>query len=246
MEWGLQVPPGDPLRTYTRKMSPHNIWLWRPVGFTLGRAGGLWKTETLLLKGSHVNSLALSTSTEAGKCEGRLGHTLKEAHWSFWEWCWRGRELGHLLQGWGHWQVPLKVPLLHLAGPGLASNISVTLHQLANTVCTTPDSPEDPPCSTTHLVGPFKVAPAPPGMWPSWHGQLYRVVHLWGGGAYHEPIAVNRATQPQPGHNCDPNTAGGCTQHTQGTPQSTWLWWPGGIAPRDTCYIRLLFQEQEL
>ena len=80
MEWGLQVPPGDPLGTCTRKMSPHNIWLWRPVGFTLGRAGGLWKTETLLLKGSHVNSLALSTSTEAGKCEGRLGHTLKEAH----------------------------------------------------------------------------------------------------------------------------------------------------------------------
>ena len=30
------------------KISPQNAWLWRLVGLTFGRAGGLWETETPL------------------------------------------------------------------------------------------------------------------------------------------------------------------------------------------------------
>ena len=32
----------------TGMMSPQNFWLWSPAGLVWGKAGGLWKTETVL------------------------------------------------------------------------------------------------------------------------------------------------------------------------------------------------------
>ena len=37
----------------TRKIRLQNIWLWRPVQLTFGRARGLWKIEAPLLKVMH-------------------------------------------------------------------------------------------------------------------------------------------------------------------------------------------------
>ena len=80
--WGMRGPSlmsGSPTwGTCTRKMSPHNVWLWKPVGLTSRRARGLWETETALLKDSCTNSLILSPNAEAAaEPYKHLGHARK-------------------------------------------------------------------------------------------------------------------------------------------------------------------------
>ena len=49
----------------TRKMSPQNVWLWRPVGLTFSRPRGLWEIETPLLEGAHKISHVLGPRARA-------------------------------------------------------------------------------------------------------------------------------------------------------------------------------------
>ena len=51
--------------SWTRKTGPQNVWLWRSVGITFGRARGLWQTETPLLKDAHKISHVLGPRAEA-------------------------------------------------------------------------------------------------------------------------------------------------------------------------------------
>ena len=51
---GLNLTQGSPAQGFcTGKMSPQNVWLWRPVGLTFRRPRGLWEIETPLLEGIH-------------------------------------------------------------------------------------------------------------------------------------------------------------------------------------------------
>lgn len=51
-------------RSCTRRTSPQDNWLWRPVGLAFWRAVGDWETETLLLKGAYTVSHALRPREE--------------------------------------------------------------------------------------------------------------------------------------------------------------------------------------
>lgn len=50
---------------YSRKISPPNICLWRLAELASKRAGGLWKTETLVLKGICKTLYSVRGGTEA-------------------------------------------------------------------------------------------------------------------------------------------------------------------------------------
>lgn len=56
--------------SFTGKMSPRDIWLWKSV---TRRTGGLWETKTLLLKG-HIQTHLLQVLAQRQKLEKHPGH----------------------------------------------------------------------------------------------------------------------------------------------------------------------------
>ena len=64
--------------TCPRKMNPYNIWFWKPVAITSGRAGWLSETKILLLKSSQTDFLSVSPKGSSLEVPGLYEN---EIHW---------------------------------------------------------------------------------------------------------------------------------------------------------------------
>lgn len=69
----------NPWQLHQRDEHP-DVWLWTPWKLTSRRWKGLWKTDTLLLKGSLTDSLPLGPSTKTAGWKA-LSPFLKDSHW---------------------------------------------------------------------------------------------------------------------------------------------------------------------
>ena len=163
----------------------------------------------------------------------------------------------NFLQGWRHWPMPFFfffLPLLPPSGSVLAGNISVTLHQLANTMCPTPAFSWGPTLPIPPSpVSPFKAAPAPPGRWPQLASATVQSGSTSGGrGA---TLHAMNPQQSQQSHTASQGTIAiqphrrmhtACMWDIPGAPGSSGQEGLHPCAPQDTLYISLLFQEQKI
>ena len=72
------------LRSYTRKTSPGNIWLWKPAGLTFRSPRVLWEKETPLLRVARKTTHTSGTGAEAIICRKPGSDLLADPGW------WRG------------------------------------------------------------------------------------------------------------------------------------------------------------